>query len=112
MVKVRSLMRAVQLDPSNVGAREGPVSFYVQAPGVMGGSIAKAREQAEAIAKINPMRAHFARASIAANQKDLATAERELRAAVDENPDSLNATTRFERFLARSRSQSAKRPSN
>ena len=102
--------RAVQLDPSNIGAREGLVSFYVRAPGVMGGSMARAREQAEAIAKINPMRGHFARASIAVNQKDLATAERELRAAADENPDSLNAATRLERFLTRSRAQSVKRP--
>ena len=94
--------RTVELDPSNIGAREGLVTFYIQAPGVMGGSIAKAREQADAIAKISPMRGHFARASIAGNQKDAATVEREFRAAADESPDSVAAATTLANFLANS----------
>ncbi len=94
--------RAVQLDPASVGAREGLVTFYVQAPGVMGGSIPKAREQAEAIAKINAMRGHFSRAVIAGNQKDMAAVDREFRAAVAENPDSLVATSTFANYLASS----------
>jgi tetratricopeptide (TPR) repeat protein len=92
--------RAVQLDASNIGAREGLVSFYVQAPGVMGGSIPKAREQAEAIAKINPMRGHFARGSIAVHQKDFTTFEREIRAAADEDPDSVVAVTTLANYLS------------
>lgn len=91
--------RAVELDPSSIGARDGLISYYVHAPGVMGGSIAKAREQAEAIAKINPMRGHFSRAIIAGDQKDAATVEREFRAAAAENPDSLVATTSLANYL-------------
>ena len=92
--------RTVELDPQNIGAREGLIVFYTQAPGVMGGSIAKAREQAEAIAKVSPMRGHFSRATIDANQKDATGVERELRAAAEENPDSLAAQTNFANFLA------------
>jgi tetratricopeptide (TPR) repeat protein len=91
--------RTVQLDPSSVGAREGLVTFYTQAPGFMGGSIAKAREQADALAKFNPMRAHFARADIAADQKDVSAVEREYRAAAEENPDSLVAASSLANFL-------------
>ncbi len=92
--------RAVELDPQNIGAREGLVEFYTQAPGVMGGSIAKAREQADQIAKINPMRGHFTRASIDGNQKDAAGVEREFRAASEENPDSLVGQTALANYLA------------
>jgi tetratricopeptide (TPR) repeat protein len=92
--------RAVQLDPASVNAREGLVSFYLEAPGIMGGSVAKAREQADGIAKVNAMRGHFARARVAENQKDTATVEREYRTAFEENPDSSIAMTTFAGALA------------
>ena len=100
--------RTVQLDPSNVGGREGLMQFYLQAPGVMGGSVAKAREQAEAIAKVSPLRGHFARATIASREKDQATVEREDRAAVAEFPDSLVAVnTLVNLFLRTDRADEA-----
>lgn len=46
--------RAVELDPNSVDAREALMQFYVQAPGIAGGSMEKAREQAAAVAKVNP----------------------------------------------------------
>ena len=85
--------KSVQLDANNIGGREGMMLFYLFAPGVMGGSVAKAREQATAIAKISPLRGYFARGTIANNQKDPATAEKEYRAAAAAFPDSLNAVT-------------------
>ncbi|MFL5596540.1 MAG: tetratricopeptide repeat protein [Gemmatimonadaceae bacterium] len=45
--------RAVALDPNQIDARYGLVQFYAYAPGVMGGSKDKAREQAAEIEK-NP----------------------------------------------------------
>lgn len=85
--------KAVQLDPNSIGGREGMMQFYLLAPSVMGGSLGKAREQAAVIAKLNPMRGFFARATIANNQKDPATAEKEIRGAAAAFPDSLNALT-------------------
>jgi tetratricopeptide (TPR) repeat protein len=92
--------RTVQLDPAKIDARNGLVAFYVQAPGIMGGSVDKARAQAEEIAKLNPMRGHFARASIARAQKDTAAMEREYRAAVADSPDSVLAYQQLAGWLA------------
>jgi tetratricopeptide (TPR) repeat protein len=91
--------RAAQLDPTNIPAREGLVQFYLLAPSVMGGSLEKAREQAEAIFKLNKLHGRMARGTIANKEKDLAGQERELRAAWTEYPDSLSAVTTWANFL-------------
>lgn len=85
--------RTVQLDAQNLGGHDGLIQYYLQAPGFMGGSVDKARAEAEVIAKINPLRGHFARAQVADHEKDPAGAEREYRAAATENPDSLSAVS-------------------
>jgi tetratricopeptide (TPR) repeat protein len=85
------LERSVALDSNLVDAHDGLMQFYVEAPGFMGGSIDKAKGQADALARLNPLRGHFARAYIARDQKDLATVEREYKAAVAQSPDSLAA---------------------
>ena len=51
--------KAVELDPTSIDARHGLIQFYSQAPGVMGGSMDKAKEQAREIEKLNAMRGHF-----------------------------------------------------
>ncbi|MCU0648955.1 MAG: tetratricopeptide repeat protein [Gemmatimonadaceae bacterium] len=85
--------RAVELDPDNIAARDGLMQYYLQAPGVMGGSMTKADEQARAIKQRNAYRGGFALASIAGRQKDGARAERELRELVASYPDSVDALT-------------------
>jgi tetratricopeptide (TPR) repeat protein len=53
--KVREHMDlAVQLAPDSVRARETLMQFYAQAPGIAGGSMEKAHEQAAAVARLNP----------------------------------------------------------
>lgn len=84
----REFERAVQLDPASIDAREGLVDFYSVAPGVMGGSMDKAREQVREIARLSPFRGHLLTARLALRQKDTAGAERALRAAVVQFPDS------------------------
>jgi tetratricopeptide (TPR) repeat protein len=85
--------KTVALDRTNVPAREGLLQFYLRAPAIGGGSVAKAREQAEEIAKINGLRGHFARATIANHEREPAAAEHEYRAALAEFPDSVPAYT-------------------
>ncbi|HEU4993419.1 MAG TPA: tetratricopeptide repeat protein [Gemmatimonadaceae bacterium] len=80
--------RAVQLDSTLVDPREGLVGFYSMAPGFMGGSMEKAREQANAITKLNPIRGHLQLARVAERTKDSVTAEREYKAVVTTYPDS------------------------
>lgn len=81
--------RAVALDPGNVAAREGLVDFYSVAPGFMGGSSAKAREQVAEIMKLDPMRGHVASARLAIRAKDRPAVVREYEAAIAAAPDSL-----------------------
>jgi tetratricopeptide (TPR) repeat protein len=80
-------LKAVELDPDNLDAREDLVSFYLIAPGFMGGSVDKAREQAGEIAKRDAVRGAVSRASIAMNQKDAAAAERIVQEALSKHPD-------------------------
>jgi tetratricopeptide (TPR) repeat protein len=94
--------RVLQLDPSNIGGREGLLQFCLRAPGIMGGSASKAREQAADIAKLSPLRGHLARATIAGFEKDRPAAEREARAAASEFPDSIVAVTALANLLANS----------
>ncbi len=79
--------RAVELDPKDVGARQSLLQFYLQAPGFMGGSVDKAREQAAAIARLDPCRGFLAEASIALRAKDTARAEALYRQAIAAAPD-------------------------
>jgi len=46
--------KAVELDPDNIDARFALMKYYLRAPGFMGGSKEKAREQAKEIEKRDP----------------------------------------------------------
>ena len=91
--------RAVQLDPANIGGHEGLMQFYLNAPGVIGGSLEKARQQAADVGKASRLRGRLAQAAIANHEKDFATAEREFRAAVSTEPDSSVANVGLANFL-------------
>jgi tetratricopeptide (TPR) repeat protein len=82
--------RASALDPENLDAREDLILYYLQAPGILGGSVTKAKEQAAEILKRDTLRGTLAYASVAQDQKDFATAERLCRSAVASFPDSLS----------------------
>lgn len=49
-----ALEKSVALDPKNLEARNGLVTFYQQAPGIAGGGMDKAYAQADEIRRINP----------------------------------------------------------
>jgi tetratricopeptide (TPR) repeat protein len=82
--KVRNeFERAVQLDPNSWEARTDLAEFYIEAPGIVGGSKDKARAQADALSALKPAMAHYILARIAEKNKDNVTAEREYRAAIE-----------------------------
>lgn len=81
--------KAVALDPGLLDARDHLIQFYLQAPGFMGGSEAKAREQQREIAARNAYRGHLAAAAIVWHARDTVATEREFRAAVAAAPDSV-----------------------
>jgi tetratricopeptide (TPR) repeat protein len=78
--------RAVVLDPNNLDARADLVQYYLQAPGFMGGSVEKAREQAAEIRKRDATRGILASVTIRFHEKDAAGAERELTEAIQKAP--------------------------
>jgi tetratricopeptide (TPR) repeat protein len=95
-----TLEQAVVLDPSLVEARYGLLQFYTMAPGVMGGGMPKARQQAAELLKLSPMRGHMGYGTVAEQEKDYAAAEKEFLAAVTIAPDSeasYNAAASFYR---------------
>lgn len=55
--------RAVALDPMNISARRDLEEFCMGAPWIVGGSDDQAKAQADAIAKIDPIAGHLARAA-------------------------------------------------
>ena len=82
--KVRNeFEKAVQLNPDNVDARTDLAEFYLEAPGIVGGGRDKAEAQAQILSRSAPAKAHWVNARIAEKKKDLATAEKEYRAAID-----------------------------
>jgi tetratricopeptide (TPR) repeat protein len=83
--------RAVQLDPSSIGARVDLAEFYLEAPGIVGGGQDKAQAQADLVAKLNPAKAHWIQGRLAEKNKDLTTAEREYRAAIETSNGGANA---------------------
>jgi tetratricopeptide (TPR) repeat protein len=84
---------AVELNPNHLDARIGLMQFYLQAPGIVGGSEEKAFAQAAEIAKRDRFQGHRARASIFARQKKSELARLEFVAAVKEEPTSARAHT-------------------
>jgi tetratricopeptide (TPR) repeat protein len=70
--------QAVRLDPSNITARRDLQEFCMQAPWIVGGNADEARAQVDAIAKIDPIEGHLARAAFDAESlKKLDLAEKE-----------------------------------
>ncbi len=84
----REFDRAVQLDPSYVDAREGLFEYYVQAPGIMGGSKDKARAQVEEIRRLDAYRGGALAATLAGREKNWSQAAAEYERLTRQFPDS------------------------
>lgn len=82
--------RTVALDSDHLEGRAGLVEYYAMAPGFMGGSKVKAREQAAEIAERSPMRGAMARAAIARHEKNWSVEEQAYEQAIAFSPDSLS----------------------
>lgn len=85
---------AVRLDPKDIEARESVIEFYLQAPGIMGGSTEKAEAEAREIAKLDRLRGHYVLSNVYARQKKFEPALSEMRAAEREYPDSIEPALR------------------
>src|SRR5438128_758952 len=79
-------LAAVALDPNYYEARLGLLEWYLQVPGIAGGSEAKAIEQAAEIKKRDPFRGHLAYASVYRKQQKPDLVRDEYLALVKEQP--------------------------
>ena len=79
--------QASSLDPDNLEARFGLMEYYLQAPGVLGGSEKKAKEEAEEVQRRDALEGHRAFGRIAEHGKDFDRALREYERAAAEFPE-------------------------
>lgn len=82
---------AVQLNPSNIQARRDLMEYCVDAPWIVGGSKDEARQQIEAIEKLDPIEAHLARAAYDVADKKPDLAEKEYREVLAARPKRIEA---------------------
>lgn len=68
--------RAIAIDPDNLDARADLIQYYMQAPGLLGGSTAKALEQADEIRKRNALRGYLELGALYEQDKKPADAEK------------------------------------
>lgn len=73
--------KGVELAPNDADAHADLASFYIHAPGIVGGSVAKAKQQIALLQPLDPVRANALRAEIADEHGRTAEAERYMRAA-------------------------------
>jgi cytochrome c-type biogenesis protein CcmH/NrfG len=95
---------AVRLNPRNIRARRDLAQFYAEAPWIVGGSKDGAKQQVDAIAAMDPVQGHLARAQYWADQKRNDLAENEVRQALTakpSNPDVLFEIADFYAALGR-----------
>jgi tetratricopeptide (TPR) repeat protein len=77
---------AVHLAPSSIPARRDLMEFLAQAPWIVGGDKQKAKEQIDAISKMDSAEGHLARGSYFKAEKKWKEAEAEYAAVLDEEP--------------------------
>ncbi|MDB6127800.1 MAG: Tetratricopeptide repeat protein, partial [Verrucomicrobia bacterium] len=92
--------KAVELEPTNIEARNSVMTFYQQAPSMMGGGLDKAYAQASEIRKLDATRGHIAYATLYAGEKKYSDAFTELDEVLKASPDHYLALYQFGRLTA------------
>lgn len=91
-------LRALELDPRNADARRDLLQFYLQAPGVVGGSVAKARALAADCVPYDADLAQVLRADVHLHEAEYAAAQQALGTV---GPAASPATLSYARQVAR-----------
>jgi len=96
----RAYEKAVALDPKNVSARQSLLDYYQMAPGLMGGGMDKAYEQAAAISGLDAARGRRAYAMLHAADRKYDAAFAELDEVVKAAPDDYAALYQIGKLAA------------
>lgn len=97
----RYFEEAVKLNPRDHEAVNDLFSYYLEAPGFLGGGMDKAMALAEQIKTNDPAEYHFALSQIAERRKQYDLAEGQLRKAAELAPKQVGRIIDLGRFLAR-----------
>ena len=90
---------ASAMDPKDVENLDAQMTYYLEAPGIVGGDKKKAQAIAEEITRLNPARGYLAQAQIAAAEKgDDSKIERLFQKALEADPHNYLALVRFANF--------------
>jgi len=90
---------AVHLAPTSIAARRDLMQYLVEAPWIVGGDKGKAREQVDAISKMDPVQGHLARGAFFAADKEWKRAEGEYEAALDQGPQLIDSYMEVAEFF-------------
>ena len=96
----QSFERAVELDGRNAEAVNDLFSYYMEAPGFLGGGLDKAAALAPKIKANDPVEYHYAMAQLAEKRKDIKTAEHHFRQAFAMAPKSVGRAIDLAKFLS------------
>lgn len=83
----KSWETAIALDSKTIGPRLSLIDYYSMVPGVMGGSMDKAKAMANEVMKLNEAEGHWRLGSLFASENNTAKAEEEFAKMVKANPD-------------------------
>jgi tetratricopeptide (TPR) repeat protein len=97
----QELEQAVRLDPSNLAVRRDLMGFYLEAPWLLGGGDGKAKAQVDAIAALDPIAGHLARAAYWRHKNDSARARTEYEAVVNAAPSTISPYLEAAEFYER-----------
>ncbi|MGC8759371.1 MAG: tetratricopeptide repeat protein [Bryobacteraceae bacterium] len=93
--------KAVALNPGNAEALNDLFTYYLEAPGFLGGGVDKAEALVGKIRAIDPAEAEYALAQIAEKRRQYESAEAHLRRAVELAPRQVGRLIDLARFLVR-----------
>jgi tetratricopeptide (TPR) repeat protein len=93
--------KSVELNPRYLDALSDLFEYYTEAPGFLGGGMDKAQATAEKIAALSPAEGLRAQAQLAEKRKEYASAERQLRRAIEVAPQQVGRFIDLARFLAK-----------
>ncbi|MCX7604390.1 MAG: tetratricopeptide repeat protein [Bryobacteraceae bacterium] len=93
--------KAVALNPRNAEALNDLFSYYLEAPGFLGGGMEKAEALVERIRALDPAEAEYALAQIAEKRRQYDSAEAHLRRAIELAPRQVGRLVDLARFLMR-----------
>jgi tetratricopeptide (TPR) repeat protein len=87
--------KAIALDSKNLDARTSLIQYYLQAPGIMGGSVEKAKEVAKQILILKPAEGHLQIGNIYMHEKKTIEAEKEFILMAKSDPAYVSALANF-----------------